>query len=236
MTKIFQRGKKLIQLFFTAWSFSRWKDYRQCPAYAKYKFLEKRPEPDHPASARGTEVHESAEGYVSGKLKKLPEMFKPMRKDLDNLKKVKAKTEQEWAFDAQWCKVDWFAKDAWLRIKVDSHYLMEERKRKVTATTVHIIDYKTGKVHGEHEMQRSLYALGALLVYPDAVAVVVEHWYMDSGEIHQDEYRADQLEALKKEWTQRTVPMMRDRRFAPRPGNYCRWCHFRKGNNGPCKF
>ena len=30
--------------------------------------------------------------------------------------------------------------------------------------------------------------------------------------------------------------LLTDTLFAPRPGPYCRWCHFRKENGGPCTF
>jgi len=246
MTRIV-KGKKTVNkvLQMLAWSFSRWKDYTNCPAQARYKHVDKIKEPDSPSGAHGDAVHKNADKYVSGNLKTFPKELDVFKKEINDLRRRKALTEQQWAFTRDWESCDWFDMPrAWLRIKVDVHYL-EVAKKPVGSrthgftnqTTVVIIDYKTGKVHAEeHKMQRDLYALGAMLMYPDAAAVQVAHWYADSGDKHEDDYTADQLDELKQQWLTRTVPMFRDRRFAPKPGNHCRWCFFSKSKNGPCKF
>lgn len=245
-TRIVRKAIATVKQF-TAWSFSRWKDYQQCPALAKYKHIDKMKEPEHPASARGNAVHEEADNYLKGKIKKLSSEFKHFKKDMARLLKLKATAEEQWAFTRDWDMTTWFNMDkAWLRIKVDSHYLEEKRAPKhantkgtqyLVETTVVIIDYKTGKIREqEHKGQRSLYALGAMVKYPDAQHVVVQHWYLDSGEMHEDTFEAADLDELKEYWVNQTVIMFRDKRFAPKPGNHCRWCHFSKGKAGPCRY
>lgn len=233
MKKAIAKFKGLIK----AWSFSRWKDYTRCPLYAKLKHVERRKEPDHPAGARGQMAHQQADQFVSGATHTPPADFKKFKTQLTALRKAKVQCEQEWAFDSQWQRVGWFDSAAWLRVKVDTHWLSVEKLRGgARQTTVCVVDYKTGKQHEEHTQQRELYAIGAMLVYPDAVAVVVQHWYLDSGEVDEDRFVSDQLEQLQQTWLQRTQAMLNDTRFAPRPGNYCRFCHFRKSNGGPCRY
>jgi hypothetical protein len=41
---------------------------------------------------------------------------------------------------------------------------------------------------------------------------------------------------LADDWEDKTRPMLNDTIFAPKPGNACRWCHWKKSNGGPCKF
>lgn len=240
-----------------AWSYSRLGDYTKCPALAKYKHVEKRKEPSSPALDKGNLVHGIAAAYV---VKKAPP------KDKDNfsyhvnliaaaksltcppelitfedrfkaLRNQACMVEQDWAFDVDWNRVGWFDKTAWVRIKVDNHYLEVKKKRGgLRETTVKIIDYKTGKWSDTHALQRSLYALGALLIYPDAVSVHVAHWYLDSGKDEYDVFGPGNLEKLKVEWIKRTKAMLNDTTFAPKPGDACKWCHFKKANGGPCKF
>jgi RecB family exonuclease len=240
---------RLIQI--SAWSYSRYQKYTQCPFLAKCLYITKLKEPDSPAGVKGTRVHAIAALVVSGKLPKpdrdnsqfmpelqkilksgkLPDELSTFTEEFKALKKARVLCESEWAFTKDWVPTSWFGHDCWLRIKVDAHYL-EGRKK----PTVVIIDHKTGKIHEDHALQRSLYALGAFLQYPDAARVKASHWYLDQGEEKSDEWTRDQLEALKTEWLKRTRAMMNDTTFAPNPSAACRWCVFEKAKGGPCVY
>ena len=53
----------------SAWSYSRLKNYEQCPHRAFLAYVEKRPEPpeiDKKAANRGTEIHTQIENYIRG--------------------------------------------------------------------------------------------------------------------------------------------------------------------------
>lgn len=236
----------------TAWSFSRFKDYIKCAFYAYCKHVLKHKEPEGPAMAVGSRVHELAAQAVQPANKKKPlvrelSAFKP---EFDALRKsgVQVLCEQEWAFDADWKPVSWFAKQAWVRIKMDAHWLEQTASKmkpgragvkafSMRETTVHVVDYKTGKIYeDDHALQRSLYAVGALLMYPDAVEVVVAHWYLDLGEERTETFTAGQLPALQKQWLASTKKMLADTTFKPEPGNHCRWCYLSKARGGPCVF
>lgn len=57
---------------FTSWSNSRYNDYAKCPARAKYKHLDKLPEPKSGYMDRGIEIAKMEEDFFKGNLKTLP--------------------------------------------------------------------------------------------------------------------------------------------------------------------
>lgn len=218
----------------TAWSYSRWSVYEECPFKAKCKFVQKLPEPGSDAMERGDRIHKAIEAYLKDGGRVPPEA-KPMAKDLQALRKLKPVVEGELAFDKSWKKVDWFSREAWCRIKMDA--LVPP----VDGGTARDIDFKTGKLReaGEHDDQLMLYGLAGLLVFPTASAATGELWFTDHGKIVQRQEgvfpRKDES-ALKKLWEGRVKKMLTDTRFEPTPSNACRWCHFRRANDGPCKY
>src|SRR5512133_3862286 len=101
-------GKTIPIKQITSWSFSRYSDYKRCPAFAKYKHLDKLPEAPSTAMARGSEIHGLAEQYSLGKLKALPNALSGFKDEFAAIKKIKAKiVEQQWAFTADWQPTEW---------------------------------------------------------------------------------------------------------------------------------
>ena len=213
-----------------AWSFSRWSTYEACPLRAKLKFINKRLEPSGPALERGSAIHKLAEEYTMGRLKRMPKELVSFRDEFKVLKKSLLRTEQQWAFDEDWDIVDWFDRDAWCRMVVDAVH--EDAK----TSTMRIIDYKTGKIRDEQMVQLDLYCMGGLLRNSAIKTVEAEFWYLDQGEVRKVVYTRKDLPKLKKVWIKNTRAMLADKIFAPRPGNACRWCHFRKDKGGPCEY
>ena len=223
---------KLVQI--TAWSYSRYTAYLQCPFAAKCKHVLGLPEPDNPAMLNGKQVHEQSATYLTSasKAPPLPAALWRFEKEYQALRALKPRplVESEWAFNKVWEQCgwrDWAA--CWLRIKVDIHYTHRSNRLK-------IIDIKTGRINEDHTLQRSLYALGGLLVYPDVTSVEVEHWYLEQGEIRADKWPADALPELQAQWLDNAKPMLTDTLFAPRPGPYCQRCPYRHATGGPCVF
>lgn len=258
---------RLVQI--TAWSHSRFGTYNTCPAKAKFSIIDKIREPDSAAGLNGTRVHLIAAAWVTRRMpklepgtiqfkkeleavlagKKVPRELETFEEEFSVLRALKPEphTEQEWAFDREWEPTSWFGSQAWLRIKVDLEYLETKKKGPIRNTTAKIRDYKTGKKNQEeHELQRSLYALGAFLTYPDIARVEVAHWYLDAGVEDVQEWDLSELDGLKEFWIKKIEAMMNDTTFAPRPGEYCRWCWFSKGKRAndskqeqlihPCQF
>jgi len=220
----------------TAWSFSRWNTYETCPLKAKFLYIDKLREPDNAAQARGTAIHKKAEDYVTGATTPtVPGELKFFAAEFKKLRKLGAQVELQWAFRSDWSPTDWFARDAWCRIKLDA---LVSIKGKVV-----LIDYKTGRQYPEHEDQLSLYALGGFCSLPLAKEIEAQDWYLDEGKLRPEQerilgedYQRSDMEALKKDWAKKTKLMLTDQNFKPKPGDGCRFCHFRKSNGGPCKF
>ena len=237
-------ASKAVAQRITAWSYSRYNDYKQCPLKAKFKHVDKLKEPGSPAMDRGSAIHKLAENFLKGLVRALPAELKTFGAFFRALKKLNPAVEQDWAFTANWVQCGWFDVVAWCRVKVDATAYDTVTKR------VRVVDHKTGRFNPDHPDQLSLYAVAAFEVFPDADAADCELWYLDhplcvGGPLEnpvRKTFQRAEAQALKKDWEKRVKPMLADTRFAPRPNDRCRWCWFRKDNGqypggvGPCKF
>ena len=221
-----------------AWSFSTYQQYLKCPFSVCLEKIQRHPgiEEKSPALERGTLIHSAAEAFVASTGEKpelIPELARSAKR-LADFRKAKARTELEWAFTSSWTPTGWWDRDAWLRMKLD---VLKEEK---APPLVHIVDYKSGKIHDEHRQQRSLYGLGALQMISlgalstKLATVIAEHLYTDSGQQATERYTLKDLEPLKREWLTRTEKMLTDERFPTRTGHHCSWCRFAKSKGGPC--
>ncbi len=228
----------------TAWSFSRLGDYNQCPAKFKYKHLMKMQEPPSAAMQRGTDIHTMAENYLKGTLPKLPPELKLLKDEFTLLRKLyKSKKlpmviEDNWAFTKDWEQTQWNDwQNCFVRIKLDAAHFIDE------GNVLIVTDWKTGKYRPDdndaYMQQLELYALAAMLIYPNLQCVRPRLGYIDAGEWFPKtpvEYTRADIPELKKLWAQRVKPMFNDKRWAPKPNRFCMWCHYRKDNNGPCQY
>jgi hypothetical protein len=230
----------------TSWSFSRYSVYRQCPQKAKYLYIDKLPEPQDPTGplARGAAIHTLAENFIKGKIARLPKELEKFKDEFNALKKQYKKAingmvvEDSWAFTKSWSETawnDWI--NCWVRIKIDcAHHLDPE--------TLMVSDWKTGKYRQElteeYQEQLELYALSALLLHPHIKEVHCRLVYLDTGDVHPQAgplvWCRDDIEYLQALWTKRVTPMLKDKKFAPKANDKCRWCHFSKAKGGPCRF
>lgn len=219
-----------------AWSYSRLVTFLECPAKFKYKNIDKLPEPQGPALARGERIHKLAENYVkNGGI--LPVELSQFQVEFDQLRAVAPSLsyEMQAAFTSAWSKAEWFGKDAWCRVVID---LFQPAGRK--GGTARIIDYKTGQVRGSYADQLELYALAGLLLDPMASSVSTELWFLDHGQIvdsfEKPLTRLD-LPKLKRKWSTAPKRLLNETRFDPTPSaSACKYCHFRKSNGGPCEY
>ena len=241
-----------------SWSFSRYSDYKQCPFKFKLKHLDRIKEPPNDAMARGAEIHDKAEGYIKGTIKRIPKELKQFEDEIKRLKKIyknrdekppfgeppEIVVEDTWAFTREWDQTQW---DNWVhcfvRIKLDCAVVEEDDVLVIT-------DWKTGKFRPDninsYIEQLELYALAALLLYPSVKVIRPRLVYLDYGIIfplEEDdpiEFTQKDLKKLRKTWAKRTKPMLTDQSFKPQPNNFCRWCYFRADNKdnggGQCKY
>ncbi len=227
----------------TAWSASRYNDYQKCPAFFKYKHLLKMPEPGNAAMQRGSDIHLMAEKHIKGEGSKLPvelkefaALFKTLRA-LFKKKTLPMIVEDQWAFTKDWLPTQWNDwVNCWVRIKLDCAHYVEDG-------SMEVIDWKTGKFrddkNAEYMQQLELYALSALVLHPDLKRVRPRLVYLDVGVTYPQEpieYTRNDIAGLQKLWAGRVKPMFNDKTWKPTPNFLCKYCHYRKSNNGPCQY
>ena len=242
----------------TSWSFSVYCSYIKCPLSVCFEKIQKIriTEPPNPFFAKGDCAHATAEQFVTGagRVPSLKITLPPVepggseiKVDLTSVKPLLVQlrkrkdvvTEQEWAFTREWKPTGWFDKDAWLRMKTDvcGHTL--------EPPTVDIWDWKTGKIHVEdHQLQRSLYGLGGLLLVKlgvlaggsKDVKLTAQHVYIDGGATATEVFAMKDLEPLRRGWLARIEYMMKDTQYPAKPSSMnCRFCKFNKNRTGgPC--
>lgn len=223
-----------------AWSPSRLFDYETCPALYKYRAIERRPEPvggpDHPL-VRGLRVHKEIEDYISNggplteEIKPIEALLSTMR---EGAKQGLVKTELQLALNEKWEPTRWFARDAYVRCKVDALSTMDPEQP-------HVWDWKTGRYRDGDEKyadQMGLYGLATLASGFGKLKVEPHLCFVDSGgrgPPTESVWRKD-LPALVAKWTERVQPLQNDTVFAPRANYTCRWCAFAKSKGGPCSL
>lgn len=223
--------KKAAPQVIQAWSISRLNEYESCPKKSYFKVIEKLKEPSSEAMERGSKIHKDGEDFLKGITEEVPESYKLLAQELAEAKMLGAKSEVEATFTKDWKPCGWFDAEAYLRIKIDMLVVQDG--------VIRLVDYKSGKNKGgdTYKDQLELYALAAMLIFPDIENISAELWFVDTGEIiGTSAYKPSQLEELKAKWEKRIIPMMNDTIFAPRPSGLCKWCWFSKEKTGKCEY
>jgi RecB family exonuclease len=229
----------------TAWSFSRLKDFEQCPLKAYMKYVEKRSQDhmDRKAADRGTMVHDACEKFVRGE----GDFIKEMAKFRDYFGTVReeylagdAILEEDWGFDPDWAETGWFDEDVWCRMKLDN---LRFKERDENGDPIYAVatDYKTGKKFGNevsHGQQGQIYALGTFLRYPRLEVVDVELIYLDQGQTTKRTYTREKAMKFLGSWTSRGKKMTEATDYPPKPNKMtCMWCPFGPQNgDGSCEW
>lgn len=215
----------------TAWSYSRYALYAQCPLKFKLEVIDGLKAPQSPAMARGNKVHVDLANYLKGQAL-LPaavttpyqvKLYAEMRAFPDKL------VEHQQGFTNQWKPTGWFGADTWYRQIYDVALLYEDM-------TAEAVDHKTGKRYGSNAEQMELQAVSLMCQYKPVTHVTTRLIYVDSGEEEIAEFPAVDREKLTAKWNSKVAPMFSDKIFAPRPNDKCKFCQFSKSNNGVCRF
>jgi len=223
----------------TQWSLSRLQTYEQCPFKAKCAYIDKIPYVRGPAQIRGDEIHKEAEAFLIGKKRKLPPSLKNYEEDFLRCRaaakdpEAELFVEQQWGFRVDWSPTTWFGKDVWGRMIADMVI--------VHGGHVKIEDHKTGKAYPDkHAEQLEINAIVGLHRFPEAQTASGHIWYLDIPKVEQPEltleFSRSDLPKLEKKYVNRVRPMLADKKFAPRPGWYCKWCDYAKAKGGPCRY
>lgn len=219
----------------TAWSYSRLANWELCPAQFKYRHIDKLKEPPSPAMERGNVMHKALANFLTTPGESLPafvtnpfqqKLYTEMQAFPDKI------VEQQWGFTVGWEPTGWFAKGknaTWYRCSLDVALLYED-------LTGEVVDHKSGKRYGTNDDQMEQFALSFMCQYKPAEHVTTRLVYLDGGEEEIAEFPAKDKEALKAKWTARAAAMLQDTTFVARPNDKCRFCHFSKSKQGPCRF
>jgi RecB family exonuclease len=217
----------------TAWSYSRYADYKQCPLRFKLKYLDKVPEGEaSPAMERGSTIHKEGELYLKDPtIDTVPASYQHFAEEMKQLKSLSPMVEQQWGFTKSWEPTDWFGKKTWVRIIADVAVLYDD-------DTAEVIDFKTGRKYDINEEQVELFGAATLKKFSNLKEIQVRLWYLDQPTDNEvlRTYTAKDGELIRKDWEKKVVPMFNDRRFAPTPNTKCRWCSYAKDKGGPCPY
>ena len=217
-------------------SYSRLSTYEKCPRQAKYKFLDKLPEPDSPHLARGSRIHTYCEDFLKDPE---PIVLDEIAAVVDYLQWIRDYgdhqliTETQMALDKEWNPCDWFSPLTAMRVIYDVAAISSD-----SPDTLLIVDHKTGKVYQDaHADQMSLYALTALYLFPEIEAVDVRMLYVDQGGMTDvNVFVREDLERLHARWDKRIERAATDTELSPNPSSFnCKWCAFSNTAGGPCE-
>ncbi len=204
----------------TAWSFSRLDASETCPRKFWHLSVQKDlKEPESSYQIDGKNTHLAFASYLRAGTN-LPlhlRHHEPVLKQIAALPGEKV-IEQQIALDSNWQVVDWFAKNAWVRVISDLTQLNE-------AAAV-VWDWKTGKQKDDFT-QLKLNAAITMHLAPEVESVKLCYYWTKTRSITTDTLSRDQLPEfwggmLKR--VQRYQERFDKQDFPPNPNPFCKGC------------
>lgn len=218
----------------TAWSWSRYETYAQCPFKFAQEVFHNNRQPQNESMRRGAKMHDEIADFLRKKTDVVPPCVKnhtdivmDLRENHDPI------VEQKWGFNKTWGRTTYFGDNVWLRASLDALVLYPDH-------TGEAIDWKSGRRYKKNDEQIELFGLVALVRYPNLHKITTRLTYvdMDAGpesEVY-DEFHAKDKEKLKRKWEDKVRPMFEDTILAPRQNDRCHFCHLNRSNGGPCRY
>src|SRR5690625_496968 len=229
---------------FKSTSFSRASDYERCPLFAKFRHIDKIPDPapdlpegkEHPKD-RGIRIHELAENYVNNPLLRMPEELLNHEARFKEARELKqrgaAHTEIGLGFDKDWRQA---ATDDFDNCV---YRLYADLVIHPNADSIMIVDYKTGKKEGNeiaHHQQLMEYAVGFATAFPHLEMFYPQIWYLDlhPGEnVMKKTFTRDQVMRASKRVRERHQTVLDARIFPATPSQRaCYFCPYKAGTVG----
>lgn len=206
-----------------AWSYSSLDAFETCPRrYYEVRLRKNFKEPEGEALTWGKFVHENAERALKGN-GKMPDTLQHMQPLITSLRNRPGNlmVETELAFTQHMKPTLWFAKDVWLRVKVDASILSPDR------TAIATVDWKTNnKIPTDDKGQLKLTAIGWFHQYPEVRKVVTTFAYVKHNHLTPPQtYTRDQLPQLWNDFfprVQRYQLAHQQEEFPPRPSGLCK--------------
>lgn len=217
-------------------SFSGMQLYEQCPSAFQRRYILQE-DTSHmdggssPAAMRGTRVHRGVELYLKGYEEELPEeamgfegLFEGIRDNREPL------AEESFGFDENWERVPFEDKERG-RVRGILDVVYEDPETK----TVYVQELKTGKKYGEHALQRSLYGLAGLLLFPDAEICICNTIYLDGAVVDHLEINRGQEGTYQYFWQRNINKSQPPQPYTAKKGWKCRFCPYNADVGGTCQ-
>lgn len=216
----------------TRWSYSALDTYRQCPLRAKFRYVDKIPEPPRAegnAADRGTRMHEELQEHLLGRAPRPAWLDEKFHDDVETIMTYDVSCEEPMYFDDCW-QITTEA-NRWLTIKQDIQFVIADD---MTVS----IDLKTGRRDGnelKHYTQKSLYAIANWLTNRDLDKHMAGMWYLDQKSTWETVFTSEELERLRSKLDVEVAKMMSDKLMRPRPNVMnCKWCPYSPRASGHC--
>jgi DNA helicase II / ATP-dependent DNA helicase PcrA len=227
-------------------SYSQIDTYINCPLQYKYRYVLNIPTMPNNALSFGTTIHDTLREYHSRKLFEnnisLDDLLKMYEKNWQPLGYMNEEHRQSRFESGKKLLADYYEKNNNListpvaleksfNIKIDGirFYGRIDRIDKLPDGSIEIIDYKTGAVKPQKEvdkdMQVALYALAAkeaLNLDPKTLS----YYFVEDGQKLSTTRTPEQMEEMKEE-VKRVISLIKKGSFEANPGMQCNWCDYK---------
>lgn len=205
----------------TAWSYSRLINYEQCPRKFWHESVGKTiPFEKSDQMAYGDEVHKAIELFMK-KRQKLPLNllhWTPTFQKIYDAPGEKS-VEQQICLNDQWTPVEWYAKDAWLRVKSDL--------TQINGPQAVIWDWKTGK-QKDDDQQLRLNAAVTFHLDPSIEEITMSYLWMSTKKATIAKISRAETADVWADFLPRVARYHQahvDQNFPPKPCFLCKgWC------------
>ena len=208
-----------------AHSHSALKLFEQCPKrYWYQRVAEPRiSDPGGAASAHGERVHKALEDYIRRR-QALPDFVASYANGTISsiVHRISVTpnvvAEREVAFTADWTPTEWFARDAWLRAKLDVSAVNGDRGM--------VLDWKTGKRTTDTD-QLELFALVLMMLHPQIERTYAAFVWLRDGSVDTEWYPRGHIGAMRDKLMakiERVEHAASIDHWPARPSRLCRWC------------
>lgn len=205
-----------------AWSYSALTKYETCPKqYYHLRVAKDIKEEEGDAGRWGNFVHEALEKRLLPAKTALPANLSQYEKYCKAIERVPGELtpERQLTLDKNWREVSWFAKTAYVRMKLDVQI--------INGNKAMVLDWKTGKRKPDFT-QLDLNAIGMFMAHPELQVVEAGFVWLKDRTTDKETYRRSQLPKLLGPIMGRVEVMQEaydKQAFPPRPSGLCKnWC------------
>ncbi len=222
-----------------SFSYSRWSDWRKCPAMFKYKHVDKIDTgPPGPALIKGREVHDNIANWLKRPTGDMPSVlsknFKTLGNALAELPSQCMEVEKQMSFDNEAKPVSWFSPDSYTRFIWD--VLVTDQPRSTDVTKVTAVDWKTGRPYGSYDDQMQIFSIPAFWTYPKLETFDAALLYLDTGDDKDFSISREMFyDVVERTWVNNIRMMEADVSYVPTPSkDACVFCDFGPKKLGLC--